>query len=420
MKSGKTREALNKLQFYLFCCVVVTLLGPMLLNNIVIILLLFVSFVKLLNQKVKYNIIQAVLTLLFAIGIVSVLYSESVSTTLKGVEKSLSLLIFPLIFSTSKLTKKQLEKILLVFAISTLFTIIIAIIISIFNTYINGSIYKFNPNNLVIENLFRYHKLSENVNFHPTYLSIYTAFAMIIFGTVLLRNYQVVNSKLRLFSFIALVILGIALFALNTFSVIFSACIFLFLLFWMYSKGAKMVLLSIILLIGTCFIFYSKARNSINIGEIVQFSYEDSVTSTNWNSVNSRLALWSCSLEVVKENLPFGVGKGNSREYLLDKYQEKGFVLGSQRQYTSHNMYLTYAMEFGVLGLLLFIILILLLFLNSIRNKSILLLGISTLFAVSSLTEEVFELNKGIVFFSFFCVILTINSKFELFYEGEQ
>lgn len=417
MKNLMTRNVLDRFQFYLLCVVVVTFSAPMILNNIAIIGLLTLSIFKLKYYRRKFNKTEVIFVLMFLLSVVSIFFATDKSATLKSIEKSLVFLVFPLIFSSIKLTKKQLEKILILFALSTLTIVSIAFIMAVSNAFINGSIYKFNPENLVLENLLRYHRLSNTVGFHPTYLSIYTAFSMIILGCYLSRNFQFIKKKKRIFLFGSLVILTCVLYALNTFSVIFAIFLFLILVILFLSRGVNLIFLAVLASFGVLLIFYSKSRNNMDVDKLINYEYYEPTTSVKWNSVNSRLALWDCAIEVIKENAPFGTGKGNGRESLINKYENKGFVLGVERQYTSHNMYLTYGIELGFLGIILFLILIIQLFKISIISNSIILLGLTVLLSTVSLTEEVLELNKGIVFFSFFSLILSTNPKFPLFYE---
>lgn len=417
MKNLITKNVLDKYQFYLLCVVVVTFSTPMILNNIAIIGLLIVSIFKLKYYRRKFNMIEVIFVLLFLLGVVSIFFAADKIATLKSLEKSLVFLAFPLIFSSIKLTKKQLEKILILFALSTLIILSFAFILAIYNVVINGSVNIFNPENLVLENLLRYHRLSNTVGFHPTYLSIYTAFSIIILGSYLSQNFQIINNKLGILLIGSLIILTCGLYALNTFSVIFAVFLFLILVILFHSRRVNLIFLTVLASFGVMLIFYSKSRNNVDVNKLVNYEFYEPTTSVKWNSVNSRLALWDCAVEVITENAPFGTGKGNGRKSLVAKYENKGFVLGIERQYTSHNMFLTFGIELGFLGIILFLILIIQLFKISIKSKALILLGLTVLLCTVSLTEEVLELNKGIVFFSFFSLILSTNSKFPIFYE---
>ncbi|XLS29272.1 O-antigen ligase family protein [Flavobacteriaceae bacterium M23B6Z8] len=405
----KPNSAIHAHQWFLLIVAITTLM-PMSINNLAIMFLLVYSFFKLNKEQLSWSTPQILFLFLFLSAVVTLIYAQDLMKGVKSLEKILNFLLFPLIFATVKITKKDIKKILLSFALVTFLGLMIAYIISLKNTLQNGSIYIFNPKNLVIENVFKYHRLSSNIGLHPTYLSSYTLFSLVIIAHYYLKE-EFLNTKKRFYCFILILYFGVSLYLLNSFAVLVSAILLVpvYFLFHQKIKKVYLILIAIPLLILASKVLFSKTRNFTNK---ISYEYTDTPRSSNWNSINSRLAKWSCTLEVIEDYFPFGIGKGNGREALIEKYEEKGFELGYINKYTAHNMYLTFMMETGILGLLLFIILIGYLIILSIRKKSFLLISIAILLAITSITEDVLERNKGIVFYSFFILLITANLKY--------
>lgn len=402
-------KRLNLVQYYLLVGTGISLLAPMIINNIFVVLLLLVSFFKLVKHEYKINILAGLFATLFLLALISLLYSCDVPNGLKKLEKWLSFIVFPIVLGTMNLTNKQFRNLLLAFAFSTILMVLVALIIATYKSYVNGSILIFNKGNLVIENFFRYHRLSQNIDFHATYLSIYLAFSLFIFihysfwskeSLTLKRN---LNYFIILFGALVLVLLG-------SFSIVFaffSGLFFLMFFYWDIKKRNKYLLL---ILFGVCvgFVFFSKVRGRVDQSTF-QFSYSDSPTSTRWNSLNVRLAKWQCALEVFMDNAPFGVGTGCNQSKLRQKYTEKGFILALNENYTSHNMYLRFLTENGIASFFVFLTLLSYGFYRSYRRKKYFLFVLIWLLAISSITEEVLSINKGIVFFTFFILLANCN-----------
>ena len=72
-------------------------------------------------------------------------------------------------------------------------------------------------------------------------------------------------------------------------------------------------------------------------------------------SIEPRIAIWHAALEHPEEYSLHGVGAGNSAEYMIAKYKEKGWIAFEERRYHAHNEYLTQWIELGICGAVFFI-----------------------------------------------------------------
>lgn len=401
-------SALHKAQYYLLVMIGISLLLPMVVNNIIIGLLLLVSMMVLLRSGLfMFSSIGLgyFLISLLLVSTIWLLFSCDISLGLKKVEKILVFILFPFVFGTIKLSKSHLRIMGLTFSLTTVLAVTIAMAIAGVRAFQNGSLYVLNNENLVMENFFRYHRLSGNIGFHATYLSIYTAFSAFIILYFGLVEVKFLRKKPYAVWFLFLWALFLV-YLLNSFAVIFSVAIigiFFLLLFndRILPRG-RMVVIITVLSLGVITVFAKKIRGIKP--EMFQFSYETPAKNPEWNAMNVRLAKWDCALEVYKENAPFGVGTGCTQIELLKMYREKGFSIGLEANYTSHNMYLRYLVQMGLVGFCVFVIFIVVGLYKAISKRNFLLFSLLVLLMITSITEEVLALNKGIIFFSFFIV----------------
>jgi len=118
-------------------------------------------------------------------------------------------------------------------------------------------------------------------------------------------------------------------------------------------------------------------------------------------------ALLACS--IIKSNIWFGIGLGNSTLAYEKAIKETGSKLQPQVLNSSHNQYLNYLYRFGVLGTFYILGILIWVFLKGRKSNSFLV----TIFFVSMLAANLGEANwetfVGINFFAFFfCFLLWI------------
>lgn len=68
-----------------------------------------------------------------------------------------------------------------------------------------------------------------------------------------------------------------------------------------------------------------------------------------------RFNIWGFALQSPEDYIAYGLGAGQSTQYLINHYQEAGFSYYAQAQLNSHNQYIEELMETGIIGLLLFL-----------------------------------------------------------------
>jgi O-antigen ligase len=146
-----------------------------------------------------------------------------------------------------------------------------------------------------------------------------------------------------------------------------------------------------------------------NTNPINHFNGE--IKAENWNGLNTRLALWTCARDVIKEKPILGTGIGDVQDDLVKAYKEKNFIFALESNYNSHNQYLDVLLSNGALGLFVFLSFLIYVIQYARQTKNWLLLTILFVFLMSFFTENILNRNQGVVLFSLFIFLLMSNSQ---------
>jgi O-antigen ligase len=134
-----------------------------------------------------------------------------------------------------------------------------------------------------------------------------------------------------------------------------------------------------------------------------------------WGDKQIRFLIWDCALKLVRANILFGVGTGDTQDELQSCYIRNDYytlTFFENTKFNAHNQFLEIFIEFGFWGLAVFVINLYCSTIFAVKNKEWLYFVFIILFAVSCLTESLLERRNGIVFFAFFnSFLLLYNQK---------
>lgn len=391
---------IGKLLLYLFT---VSIYLPMIFTNIIsILLVLFVikkhktlDFSTLINNQSV-----VVMTAFYFLIFTGLLYDINSQGVLNDLEKKLSFLVLPIAISLIKVNKQDLQKILGIFFFSGFFFASIAFFISIYN-FINTGDY-----NAVIN-----HSFSNAIGLHATYLSMYLLFS---FSYPLLYLKRITKLRERQFVFLIsicmltyILLLSVRIIWLLLFVVLILKGISLF------KKNHRNLSFSIIgALLFSVVLIYSVNPLKERFKELVNYNSEYNVKEA-WGGRAIRVLIWQ-SCGVLIKQAPF-TGYGSSIEvqkqldniYRQNKIGPLLFLMNNRgKVFNPHNQYLEEVLKFGALIGLFFIVFLGFFMKNFHKKKNEVGLLFLIIIMGVSLTETILELNKGIIFFSFFFPVL--------------
>ena len=344
--------------------------------------------------------------LLHAVGI---LYSENYSGAVRELDKKIPFLLLPVAFSLidPKILSKERKNILVFFAKLTM-VISIALVVC--------SVYRYAESQDI--NVFFYTGFTDPIKFHPVYFAGY-----LIFATIILLLTASDHTKKRRFirdgSTIAFSFFALILISSKT-----ALFVFLVLIVYILFERATSIHWTRKVLICVSFVMVSGA--AIYSFPVTRARIQDSLNS-NWSGIlddeytqkastytgaTLRFSFWKVTVkEIYRDNkVFFGVGTGDQTNYLNTVYDKYGLLDVGYVNYNLHNVIMEVVIEFGLLGLAFFAALIIKLS-NIARNHSDNILAyLLVIFLLLGMTESLWNINKGIFFFTFFFCFLGSSS----------
>jgi hypothetical protein len=137
-------------------------------------------------------------------------------------------------------------------------------------------------------------------------------------------------------------------------------------------------------------------------------SYRDGYNASG-HSLTMRLHYWQAASLIIKENILFGVGTGDTELAFQQKYNDINSPLNKEWRHRAHNQYLTIMLTFGLPGILFFLAW---LFVPCLINRKTLhpvYYAFMFVFLMSMLTEDTLETQAGVSFAVFFSCLFLLN-----------
>ena len=154
---------------------------------------------------------------------------------------------------------------------------------------------------------------------------------------------------------------------------------------------------------GIANVSYTHKLNIINriysiLWELNEYYHSGSILGY---SIPQRIELWKNSVQLLKKYPLFGVGTGDVKDVFAQELLLSNSSLAGTNM-RSHNQYFTFAIAFGIIGLLLILFSIIYppIVLKKFRNSLFLVFFCIIIF--SMLTEDTLEPQDGATFFAFF------------------
>jgi len=320
-------------------------------------------FFSIINRKIRFSFNSEHILLMgfYFFYVAGLFWSTDKATALFALEIKLSLLVFPIIIAVNKDFFKEIGlNILLSFVIgiivSSLFCLGTAVWESVF-LLADGFVFKpIDPDFATWEfggSHFRYLTLS--LFMHPTYFSIYILFALVI-SILLTRKGTYLNENMRIFFIAAIPLFVIMLYLLSSKAVLTNASILFISFFFIKYKSRRGVLsklsfvLLVMIILGVTFQNprFASIKNAVNQpGQI-------SDNSRNGSFI-SRMHIWKTSLAIISDNPLVGVGPGDTKNELVNRYLLFDYKDPLMMKSNAHNQYLETFINLGFFGFVFFI-----------------------------------------------------------------
>lgn len=339
----------------------------------------------------------AILQSVFWVTLIGTIYTINFKQSLSEWELDLPILLFPLIFCFNPLDiKKYRPQLLLGFALGCTATILYLY----FDALRTISYYHL-PLSSILTHAFTNHNFSEPIDMHATFLSLQIAVALIYLLSRLIGERMPVGNVI--FYLICCLVLTAGIIQLSSKSIF--AALFLVINFavpYFLLRGNKRrwyVLisgtLSCMMIIG---IVNSPALRERYLVELKT----DLSPSIKGQAVEPRSERWEIAADLIGKSPVIGYGSGSEIELLQQQYFAKKFYSSYVHRLNAHNEYLSFLIKTGLLGLAVYIATLVYSFKKAIQKRDVLFFSFSILITLVSLSENLLDADKGVLFYSFF------------------
>ncbi len=384
----KYQPFLFKVHTLLLIAIVISLPWSIKINSIFIILATVVSIVIVFNIGIKFSWEQRGLIGFFILSLISLTYSYHLDEGLFKIEKRLALLAVPIILgSVRSVPFGSIIKYFTFSCIALTAFLFLSNIIEVLQGVDNAD-------------AWHYSHFTKRVNIHPAYLALYLVFIHLYYLNLSLISWKRLSIKKKTVLFTLLIYLMFFIFFLQArMALVILITGSLLLIFTSNGKQYFLKLSAVVLTIVICGLLFVRA----------QYFYNRFLDTSD--DLHFRINQWKAATCVFIQNPLIGVGVGDS-QYELDLcYLTTDLELAIDRAYNTHNQYLDILISNGLLGLLIWIIMLLYSVRYAWATNNFYLLSFIFLIAVAFITENLLNTQKGIVFFSLFYCLLHRDEK---------
>ena len=357
----------------------VTLPTSTILCNVSLLIAFAFGLVRYIRTKESTVSIALLPVTIFFITVLSILYSQNLKTSFAWFELGTSLLFIPLtfVFGAGVIDKKFRDRLAIAFAAASILWCIVAYVKIAISS--GNFIPMTSQTDYTYTDSFSRLAFEEATHMHPSYLSVYLIFSLvIIFSTLKANNF--IKAALSVVIFIFLVIMS----SKNQLALFF---LVISLLLWGHIKAPAKIKTTIVAGV----VIVALAAGYFN-GQ-VRHRFMNELTKT----LGDRIILWNTGTKIILDHPLLGVGVGDTDDEMNKRLKEEGN--SDLINYNMHNQYLDYWMMLGIAGIVSLIAILLIPIFRRVDTSFTFLIVIVGL---SMLTESMMYRHRGLVFFLFF------------------
>ncbi|SFC27101.1 O-antigen ligase [Flexibacter flexilis DSM 6793] len=392
--------SLPKLQHNLLLAIAFTIPLPKLvgLNSVLIVILAISTIIFHIKNRSYYFLKNKniwFLSSFFGAYLIAGLWTSNPKAYGFELEKKATLLLLPVCFSGLHFSKKEISSVLWAFVIACCLLPIMGIAVGVYRSYtLMGSYWHYE--------FFLGQSLVHFVGLHRGYVALHTGLSILflLFFTEKTNTKNIlIASYLLVFTFFLNA--RIAIIGLMLIAVIYSIMAIL-------NKNKKAILFVIVGLLSMICVLFGSEKLSHMTKQLFTLNFENVTPQTvdEYNSIEIRYFIWKSAIATIQESPVWGYGAGAGNDALANYYNKSNFTLGQRDNYNAHNQYLQAMLDAGIMGLIVLISWFVYMLIFAYKHKSIFYFFFVLYIAVNCLAENIFSIQKGIVFFAFFNSII--------------
>ena len=370
------------------------------------------------KPKVGINIIWFSTLYLFALLLLGLCFSDNIPDAINLFGRYATYLLIP--FFLLVLDKDQLIYLKRKSLLGLIAGVTIAALVLLTNNFIKY--YSTRPLFAIDKDLFNYyhtyHCFTEILKIYPTYFGLYAILSLIGSLEILLTN---MSKREKILVGLTIPVQLLTILFLNarviTIIVILLLVYYSFVLLKrVYFRSKICFFTSIMGMFLVSILLFSSVRKTYMYSRFSQELVWDLTPNINtaYNGkykADSRIARWEAAFSAIKERPIFGYGSAMEKKVLHESFQKNGLNFAATNNYDSHNQYLSIWIEFGLIGLCLFLFYLFSNVYFSFKNKDKVSFFFFASLVLVGLFENLFKNNAGIIFIAFFSNIFLFSNQ---------
>lgn len=376
-------------------------------------IILFTVFNLLFIKKIKFNktaiIIALIIVSPFILEILFFWNNDSYSQGLKSLEKSISLLLFPL-FILGNYHRVQFYKVVQYYSITTILIMLIFFIRFILvypelmHKYLMG-----------IDLWEMGYEFSNSIGIHAPALNMHLVFVGVINLYFVFYSFRKrKNLTDKIFNLLVFIASFFFVLFVNTRMALFNLLVCIGIVFFYeiirkynFKKVISIAIVITLLLGSFIYLFVQKDLYMKEKYSKVTFAYMDKVGKLDeienpeikiFNSLVTRMSIWKSTWELSLQHLPFGVGASDGKPELFNYYKQTNQHFLAKYEFPVHNQFLDFMLKFGFLGPVIVLIYIGGIGYLGFDLKNAIIISFFFLFFTSNLTDDFLLRFDGIAF----------------------
>ena len=344
--------------------------------------------------------------------------NDSFKMGFKSLEKSVSLLIFPLFIlgNHQRIDYIRIIKNYSIITTCTVFLLLFRFALlypELMHKYLNG-----------IDLWETGYRFARSFGMHAPALNMHLAFVSVINLYLVFYSFQ---KKKTIFSKISYVLVFVVSFFLilvvNTRMALFDALVGFGFVFYYeivkkynYRKVLGTLAILMILVMSVFVLYIQKNPYMKTKYYTVTFAHMDKVGKLDeiknpevevFNSLVTRISIWKSALTLSLNNLPFGAGAADGKPELFKYYRQTHQKFLSKYDFPVHNQYIDSFLKFGILGVMVVMLYVLNLFYLGYTSKNAIIIAFFFIFFTSNITDDYLIRFDGIAFSGFWGSVFT-------------
>lgn len=389
----------NTISYYHLVCFLAALPFDRFYSQLVLVSFIIHTLIHLKKSRLKNLLTKEVLivSVLYFISILCIAYSNYKRQGWTDASIQLSLILFPATLAVNGIDLKMYKWALLKIFAST---VTVAIVYLYADALLTIRYYHFSLQALFSAS-FMNHNFSGPIGIHATYLSMYVAFSLTVFIRLLMK--PVPAARKIVYGFCTLILMA-GLLQLSSRAVCFALVTILLLAFPVFLfNGKRKILFTAIATLGLVLVAVTIYHvDTFKERYVSELKKDLSPYVQNIEVTEPRMARWRAAMELVKQSPVIGYGSGAEVELLKEKYFEQRFFSSYLNQFNAHNEYISMLLKSGIPGLAVYFFVLLYGLRRAWKTRDIIFAAFMLLVIITSVSENILDLNKGIFFYSFF------------------